>query len=470
MTANKLHEVMMSLQRITHSCTAILLCFTAATLRSQPGDGFNVQERAGVVLVKPQPWSKNAEATVLEFQSFINRTADGTPGAGYYEFRTKNADRRQVQVGRIVKLVVYPDVQELGEIVSARDRQALISRTEEIKAVVAKFPASRACLDPSIKKLNEELAQYDSGKVKTDGVWVSRQAFVKSKAMKLASLLKAEIVRAKPPSSLDLEADPKFIGLKELAEANPDAKRLAMELSAQFEGLVRAEKRSVLVARLGRSSTSLAEAEDTLDQLKAQQPEEDPKSAACVKIWDSGIATVKATSGEAEEISRLLESEVALGVDDAPPKISPELEKQISSMSVTITRFLATDPPIPLISAVRQAVAVCAAGADFQKLKPIFEERRYMEAKDILDDLARNADLFGPETRRAISGLKRQAVGKIEQFTRLRGEAKLLADSGKKPEALARFEAAFSVIPDSDVGRQIAQLKQDISASAQKVE
>ena len=131
------------------------------------------------------------------------------------------------------------------------------------------------------------------------------------------------------------------------------------------KGSSRAEKRSVLVARLGRSGTSLAEAEDTLDQLKAQQPEEDPKSAACVKIWDSGIATVKATSGEAEEISRLLESEVALGVDAAPPKISPELEKQISSMSVTITRFLATNPPVALVSAVRQACNRLRCGSRF---------------------------------------------------------------------------------------------------------
>ena len=119
---------------------------------------------------------------------------------------------------------------------------------------------------------------------------------MKSQAIKLASLLRADIVRATPPSSLDLEADPKFIGLKELAEANSDAKRLVMELSAQFEGLVRAEKRSDLLARLGRSGTSLAEAEDTLNQLKALQPDEDPKSAASVKIWDSGIATVQATS------------------------------------------------------------------------------------------------------------------------------------------------------------------------------
>ena len=42
------------------------------------------------------------------------------------------------------------------------------------------------------------------------------------------------------------------------------------------------------------------------------------------------------------------------------------------------------------------------------------------------------------------------AAEKVDQFTRLRDEA-LLANSGKKPEALAKFEAAFSVIPALDV-------------------
>ncbi|HEY5770262.1 MAG TPA: hypothetical protein VIS71_10495 [Terrimicrobium sp.] len=462
---------MMSLQRVTHPCAALLLCLTAVTLRGQQRDGFSVRERAGVALVKPQPWSKDSEATVLEFKAFINRTADGTSGAGYYEFRTTNADRRQVPVGRIVKLIVYPDAQEFSEIVSPQDRRALISRAEEMKAVVAKFPASRSRLHPSLKKLSEELAKYDSGEVKTDGVWLPRQAFEKSKAVKLASLLKADIARAKPPSSLDLDNDPKFIGLKELAEGNSDAKSLATELSALFEGLLRAEKRSVLLARLSSSGTSLAEAEDTLNQLKALQPEEDPKSAANVKIWDSGIATIRTTSGEAEKISRLLEREVAgFGDGDSPPEISPELARRFAATSVTIARFLAGKPPVPLAGAVRQAEAVCAAGANLQKLKPIFEEKRYMEAKDILDDLARDAGLFGPETTRTVSDLKRQVVGKIEEFTRLRGEAKLLAESGKKTEALAKFEAAFSVIPDSEVGEQIAQLKQDLTAAPQKVQ
>ena len=464
-------EVMTSRPRMTSLFAAILLCATAATLKGQSGDGFSVQERAGVVLVKPQSWSKDSDATVLEFQAFINRTADGTPGAGYYEFRTKNADRRQVSVGRIVKLVVYPDVRQFREIITPQDRQALVSKVEEIKAVVARFPASGNYLNPSIKNLNEELAQYDSGKVKTEGVWVPKEAFVKSQAIRLASLLRADIVRATPPSSLDLADDPKFIGLKELAETNSDAKRLVTELSAQFEGLVRAEKRGDLLARLGRSGTSLAEAEAILNELKTLQPDEDPKSAASVKVWDSGITTVRATSTEAEKISLSLERELAgFSAEDSPPQISPELEEEISATSATITNFLATNPPSQLAGAVRQVAAVCTVGAEFRKLQMIFQEKRYIEAKDILDSLAHRADVVGPETARVVSGLRHQTVGKIDEFTRLRGEAKLLAASGRKPEALAKFEAAFSVIPDVDVGQQIAQLKQDIVAVPAKTQ
>lgn len=444
---------------------------TAVTLQSQPGDGFSIQERPGVVLVKPQPWSKEAEATVLEFQAFINRTADGTSGVGYYEFRTKNEDRRQVPVARIVKLVIYPDVQRLREIVTAQDRKALVSRIEEIKAVVAKFPASRTYLDPSLRKLNEELAQYDSGKVKTEGSWVPKQMFEKSRAIKLAALLKADIVRAKPPSSLDLEGDPKFIGLKELAETNSDAKRIAVEISAQFEALVRAEKRSELLAILSQSGTSLADAEGALNELKVLRPDEDAKSAACVRTWDSGLATVRAASGEAEKISKSFERELAMfGGGEAPPQVSSELEEQISVASARLARFLAANPPGPLAIAARQSAAVSTAAGEFKRLKGILEEKRYIEAKDILDDLAQNTELFGPETKRVVSELRRQAVGKIEQFTRLRDEAKLLADSSKKSEALAKYEAAFSVIPDSDVDQQIKQLKQEISVARPSVQ
>jgi hypothetical protein len=438
-------------------------------LHSQPGNGFSVRERAGLAFVKPQPWSKDSEARLFEFQAFINRTADGGSGAGYYEFRTKNSERRQVPTACIVKLVVYPDVQQFREIVKPEDRRVLVSRIEELKSIAAKFPASRAYLEPSIARLGEEVTRYDSGQVKTDGIWTSRDAYIKQMATRLANLLKADIVRARPPSSMDLDDDPRFIALKELAEGNPDAKQIAAELSAQFEALVRAEKRGDLLARLTRPDTSMPEAQAALKELKTLRPSEDPKSAAFIKAWDSGTLTVQATSAQTEKISEALEEELThFTAESGPPEISPEIERQISALSGTVTGFLATNPPVQFVNAIQKTVALCAAGEDFRKLRAIFKEKRYLDGKDVLDDLARHADLIGPETVRVVSSLQRQAVEKIEQFTRLRGEAKLLAESGKKPEALAKFEAAFSVIPDSEIEQQISQLRREVSEVSSK--
>ena len=78
----------------------------------------------------------------MEFQAFINRTADGTPGAGYYEFRTKKANRRQVPTARIVKLVVYPSIEEIKEIVTPEDRRTVIAKIEELQVTRAKYPAA----------------------------------------------------------------------------------------------------------------------------------------------------------------------------------------------------------------------------------------------------------------------------------------------------------------------------------------
>lgn len=459
----------MSLPRITHLCPALLLCLAAASLCAQSGDGFVVRERAGLVFVKPQPWSKDNEATMFEFQAFINRTADGGSGAGYYEFRTKSTDRRQVPTARIVKLVIYPDVRQFRDIVGPEDRRVLVSAIEELKSVSAQYPSSRTHLEPFIGQLSDEVARYDSGEVKSEGVWIPRETYVKRLAIKLAGLLKADIARARPPSSLSLEDDPKFTGLKELAETNSDAKRLATEISAHFAELVRAEKRGDLLVKLNRPGTSLAEAQTTVEQLKALRPGEDAKAAALVKAWESGVAFVETTSSESNRISSQLERELGgFRASGGLPDISPGLENQISALNGRITRFLATKPPSQLSGAVEKASAVCRAETAFTKLKTILAEKQYIEAKDALDDLAPWAILIGPQTARVVSALQRQAVEKIEQFTRLRAEGKLLAESGKKREALEKFEAAFAVIPDPEIGQQVSQLKQEVSAVSSK--
>ena len=130
---------------------------------------------------------------------------------------------------------------------------------------------------------------------------------------------------------------------------------------------------------------------------------------------------------------------------------------------------MATKPPSQLIGIIQRATAICDTEADFTKLKAIFVGKQYLEAKDVLDDLARRAGLIGPQTVRVVTALQKSTVERIEEFTRLRAEGKLLVESGKKLEALEKFDAAFAVVPDAEVGQQISQLKEEVSAVSSKV-
>ena len=149
-------------------------------------------------------------------------------------------------------------------------------------------------------------------------------------------------------------------------------------------------------------------------------------------------------ASEAERISASLERELA-GFDapEGVPDISAELDKQIFALKGKISRFMATKPPSQLIAIIQRATAICDAEADFTKLKAIFVEKQYIEAKDVLDDLARRAGLIGPQTVRVVTTLRKSTVEKIEEFTRLRAEGKLLAESGKKLEALGKIRRGF---------------------------
>lgn len=447
-------------RRIGPSFLAAFIVFSAGTGRSQPADGFTVQERPGIIIVKPQPWSKESDAMVFEFQAFIDRTASGAAGAGYYEFRAKQGDKRQIPTSRVVKLIVYPDPQLVWEVTKTEDRQSLQNTINEIKAVIAKFPASRTYVEPPLKKLEDEAALYDAGKVKFEGLWISRDAFVKTQAANLAELLKAEIVRAIPPSSFDLPNDPKYLALVEFSATSPGIKALTAELAASYGKLVRAEKRKALLMRLADASLTLPAATEAVSQLKALQPAEDAKSAAFVKLWDTGSATLKSTMTEASTLAASLEGELSANkTEDAAPKLSPELDAAISALNEKMTLLVASKPPPQFLTGSRQALAVCAAGTGFKKLQTIFADKRFLEAKDLLDNLSRQTPFIGPESTRVVTGLQQFTATEIDEFTRLREEAKLLSDSGKKTEALGKYEAAYSVIPDNSVGDEIAKLK-----------
>jgi tetratricopeptide (TPR) repeat protein len=443
--------------------SAILLVTVAASAfaQSQPdADGFTVQERSGIVLVKPQAWSKESEAVVVEFQAFIDRTASGAAGAGYIEFRTKTADRRQVPTPRIVKMVVYPDPKLVTEVVTQKDRDSLAAVSADLKATIVKFPATRTYVEPAMTKVNEEVAIYDSGKVKTNGAWINKDKYEAERARTFVNQIKPDILNAEPPSSFDLTSDPRYLALVELAKTNASVKPHVAELSAIYGKRVRREQRAALLIKLAEPELTYAEAQGAVTRLKSLNPEEDKSSELFLKKWDAGVSKLSAVTDGGKTLSAALEREMAsVKAEDTLPEISPDLDKQIAALNVSLAGIVSSQPPAPILAAVGQAQAVCSAASALGKAKVLFASRQYTEAKDALDNAGLQSKLIGPETTRVLVSLSRVAATSIAEFSRLREEGKVQADANKPAEALAAYEKAFAVIPDPAVGEQIAQLK-----------
>lgn len=433
----------------------LLVTLSAGNLLSQTSQnvGGSVQDKPGIALVKPQPWAKDSEATVSEFQSYVNRT-------GYYEFTNKTGTKRQVPSARVVKVVEYANPDEIKEIITVEDRQKVATSITELKDIATKFPSTRTYLEPSQKALEAEIAKLDGGQIKTKGAWVAKSTYEKEQATNIINLLKSDVVQAKPPSSLDLKNDPKYIALKDLSASNPSIKATLQEITDLHDKLVRGEKRKALLGTLADPSLDFATSKNALSQLQDLKPEEDPAAAAAVKSWTAASTTVQETEVTVKELGPKMEAELAaIQVTDVPPTLSPELDKAVSDLNRKTTIFLATKPPQQLIIAARPALAVAESGVAFQTLKPLFDQKQFLQAKDTLDHIGRQSQFVGPETERIVTGLQRFVAGKIEEFSRLREEAKLLAGSNKSAEALVKFEEAYAVIPDGDVAVEIEKLK-----------
>lgn len=445
--------------------SVLLILGSGGELRSQTPDGSVLQEKAGVALVKPQPWSKENEATVYEFQGFFDRSSGG---AGYYEFH-KGADKRQVPISRIVKIVIYPDSAKIKDVLTPADRLKIETGINDLKSLRAKFPATSTYIDPFIQKLNDELVQYDSGKVKINGAWISKQSYDTEKAANLITLLKADVAHADPPSSFEFATDPKVVALKEVATRNPQIKQSFDEVSANYFSLLRKEKRAKILVRLAEPTMPMAEAQTAIGQLKALEPAEDAKSVAFLKAWESGQAIVTTANAQATTLGPLLEKELSdAPITDAPPQLSDDLTKKIIALNDTMRQFVASRPPPQLIAAANPALAIGAIGVGLPKLQALFTAKQFLDAKEVADDLARQAHQVGPATVRIVAGLQSYTAKKTKEYNSLREEAKLLSDAKKPADALLKYQAAYEIIPDSGLNDIINHLKQTPPPPAKK--
>ncbi len=438
---------------------SFIACFLTSACLAQDPSGFTVQKKKGLAMVKTQPWSNPKDAVVVEFEAFSDRTVKGTPGAGYYEFQTKSQEKKQIAASKVVRLVIYPDPSQFTHLVETDERGAIAATVADLEKLVVEYPVTKTYVSGSINALQAEMARFDAGGIKVEGQWRNRESYRGAQAATIGRQLMADITAAKSASSFDLQADTRFIALNEMAPRNADAAALVRQITEVYDGRVRAEQRNQILMIINSAGTTPSDAQAGIERLKTLKPSEDPRIDSVLKSWTEGKAAVDTANAAANALGAVMESEIKSSPADVPPVFSLATTAQFKDLQSQIQIFLAASPPPALVSLAAPARQAVAAWTGFVTVSGLFATKQFLKAKDALDEMSPAAASVGPLSKQAVTVLQRQAAAKIEEFSRLRQEGELLATSGKGPEALRKFEAAYAVIPDPAVSEMVTKLK-----------
>jgi len=406
-------------------------------------------DKPGIALVKPQPWSKEDQATALEFQGVSNHT-------GYYQFRTAKQSALQVPTAKVVTLILSPDLPPT--LSSASQRAALQKTVDELAASAKKFPSAARLLDQAAAPLKADLQKYDAGSVKESGQWLPRSSYFQQKAATLANGLKQEILTAPKIKELVLEEDQYFLGLKELAESEPSVSTVMAGVQVLYNSRVRQDERAEILRQLNSPKISFEQASDLVKKLKGLQPQEDAAANLFVQSWDASLTKAAQLTAQIQAVQSQFEAAMS-DPGTASPVLSPDHSASLAAMTAGVKAYRAGSPPVMISVPLPLADALTSFGDNLPVLEKKISEKQLLEAKSVLDTLVRQAATIGVKTTESLAGAQARVNGDVSKFLLLRDEAKMLADNSQKPEALKKYEQAFELIPAKDVAEQIEAMK-----------
>ena len=411
------------------------------------------QEKSGFALVKPQAWSQENQAKLVEFQAFIDRTVKEGAVAGYFIFRTSKNPKLQVPAALVVRWVVYPE--PVSRMICAEERTEIQKKIDDWKTMSAKFPLAARILEKPLAALGEDVAKFDAGNVKDAGKWVPKVAYYKKKADDLVDLAKMEITRTKKVSAVSLSANQYYIGLEEMAKIEPSVTPQMENVRSLYDSLCRKEARIELCDKLKAPDVTFERSVAYVKALKSLRPEEDEAVVRAIGAWDRSVDQAAKLCSRIDAQRAAFEQELSTKTDATHPVV---LSEDLASQASKITgEFVGFPPAIQLPLPLAKAMAACATSLpDVQK---DMEARQYLEAKLKIVELEKPASLVGPSTSAAVDLLQKKANVEIERFSSRVSDAKALQAAGKPNDALVKYREAWEIIPDKGVAAQIESLK-----------
>lgn len=431
---------------------AVLISF-AVSLNAQERDGTTVVEKQGIALIKAQSWSSPAEAELVKFSAFTDRTARGSAAAGYFVFRLPSGNETQVPVARIVKMVLKPELPK--ELLDDSQRQSLQQQINEIASISTAFPATRIPLKDYAKLLQDAAARYDSGEVMEEGIWLSRKKYTDLAAKKIEARLRMAMIDSNSKKDFDLRSNSDFKKLGKLAESNPTVAARVALLQADYSKLLVRENQEGILAKL-QDPLSPADADKIIKQLS----EVSEKSPRTISVLNQAISA-EGISKDVETVR--LELEGLWNPEDLKqgklPRLSDDLASRIDALMGRLKVFRAGLPP----AGIWVPTAVLNYSVVLKNALPVVQEeldaRNFRRAIEMLNNLSESARLLGPKTESALEVMKDYSYAQISKFSTLVEEANILLTNGDKKQAVTKFQEALNVMPDPGIESRLSEIK-----------
>ncbi|MEI8342308.1 MAG: hypothetical protein WCH43_12345 [Verrucomicrobiota bacterium] len=122
--------------------------------------------------MKSHSWSDERDASGLEYVSYVNHT-------GYWTVKLPDGTETQVDSSTIATTLNYPLSEAFSIITKENEVADVTSQIVLYKGYAEKYPKIRKFLTPRITALEGEVARYQGGERKYQGVWHSQADYSK---------------------------------------------------------------------------------------------------------------------------------------------------------------------------------------------------------------------------------------------------------------------------------------------------
>lgn len=433
---------------ILHIAAWISLVILAPLIHAQSDDARRRVEQPGIAFVQDFP---SSPPRLRRFTAYLDQTATGYAGRGFYHFRFENSSRdAKVPASQVKMILVEPALPPT--IKTDADRAALVSIIEKYRQAAQKFPSSATAIMELVEPCAGAVSSFDSGNIRVDGEWLNRVDYLDTQVERYDRQLRAEMDAAPSKMEFDYKRNPFYLEIKTLASTDPYVAERLASIDNDFSVLIARESLEKMLVDLDNADLPAPQTKAILASLAKV---EDPSPAVPRILAQSKTATELTATTDA--LCRSLNAAFSVSPTSLP-ELPADLVAKTRDLVAQMRQFSAGRPPAAIQVPNTRARDMVAVADGLPVLRSTLDAKDYSAAEELASKLANSADAIGSPVKTVFSNIRNHCAAQLEQVAALRAEAEELAKSGKKKDAAEKLAEALKIMPNPEIEQQRSDL------------